>query len=80
MYGTNVVSFQLESGRRRWFIVRCNIAPSNEATIKGIISAIGQRPCGAALLVAVNFSSDLAASEGNRWEEYISAAVATAGM
>ena len=49
-------------------------------TIDCFIMAIGQRPCGTALLVGRDFNTNLEAPEGSKRRENILAAVATSGM
>ena len=58
--------FQLNSGGRRLFIVRCYIFPYGALTIKFFVMAISQGPCGSALQVDGDFNADLAVLEGNR--------------
>ena len=63
-YGENVVSFQMASGDRRWYIVACQLAPDNASTKEDGVAAIGKRPRRAALLVVGDFNTDLAATAG----------------
>ena len=62
-YGANVISFQLESGERRWFIAGCYLVPENALTIEDVVAAISQRPIEGALLVVGYFNTDLVAPE-----------------
>ena len=55
----NVLSFQVDSGGRRWSILGCYLVPNNAATLECIATAIGQRPRGAALLMEGDFNTDL---------------------
>ena len=32
-FGPNIVGFQLVTGERRWYIIRCYLAPDNTSTI-----------------------------------------------
>ena len=57
-HGPNVLSFQVDSGGRRWSILGCYLVPNNAATLEGIATAIGQRPRGAALLMEGDFNTD----------------------
>ena len=43
-YGPNVLSFEVVSGRRRWYIVGCYIAPDNAQTIERVVTALGDQP------------------------------------
>ena len=58
----------------------CYLAPDDASTIESIVSAIVQRPRGAALPVADGFNAELADPEENRREEEIAAAMATAAL
>ena len=60
----NVVSFQLVSGDRWWFIMGCYMAPDDASTIEDSVAAISKRPWGVVLLVVYNFNTNLAALEG----------------
>ena len=75
-YGENVISFQLESVYRRWYIVGCYLAPDDASNIEDVVAAIGKRLQGAALLVVGDFKKNLAASEGKDRYEGITAALA----
>ena len=59
-HGANVVRFQMASGDRRWYIVGCYLAPDNASAIEDVVTAIGKRPRGAALVVVGNFNTNLA--------------------
>ena len=61
----NMTSFQLDSGGRRWFIVRYYIALDDASTIEYVIMANGQRPHRDALLLSGDFNVNLAAMQGN---------------
>ena len=61
LHGANVVIFQMASGVHRWYIMGCYLDPDYDLNLEGVVAAISQRPRGAALLVARNFNSDLAA-------------------
>ena len=74
-YGANIVSFQLASGDRRWFIVGCYLAPDDASKIEDVLAAISQRPRGAALLVVGDFNTDLDAPEDRERDEGIAAAM-----
>ena len=42
LHGLNLTRFQLASGGRGWFILRCYIYPDNVATIKRVVASLGQ--------------------------------------
>ena len=71
------MSFQLESGGRIFFIVRCYIFSYGPLTIESVIVAISQGPCRSDLQVADDFNADLAVLEGNRHIEEILASIST---
>ena len=79
-FGPNVVSFQLATGERRWYIVGCYLAPDDTLTIESVVVALKERPRGARLLVAGDFNVNLAEPEGDRRGEDIAAAMATEGL
>ena len=35
-YGPNVLSFEVVTGRRRWYIIRCYLAPDDARTIEQV--------------------------------------------
>ena len=76
----NVVSFQLATGGRRWYIVGCYLAPEDTSRIESVVSALKERPRGSELLVAVDFNTNLEDPEGYRRGEDIAAALATDGL
>ena len=79
-YGVNFVSFQLALGERRWFIMRCYLAPDDTSTIEDAVAAISKRLRGAALLVVGYFDTDLAGPEGQERYKRIAAAMAEEGL
>ena len=58
-YGPNVLSVEVVSGRRRWYIVGCYIAPDDAQTIERVVTALGDQPAGTALVVAGELNTDL---------------------
>ena len=46
-FGPNVVSFQLATGERQWYIVGCYLDPNNTSTIESVVAALKERPRGA---------------------------------
>ena len=80
IYDANSVSFHLDLGGQRWFIVGLYLAPDKNLTIEDVIAAIIQRPQRGALLVVGDLNTDLTAPEGRARDEEIAAAMATAGV
>ena len=76
----NVLCSQVSSGGRRWFIVGCYLAPNNVATIERLVTAIGQRPRGAELMVAGYLNTNSATPGGSKHMEEITASISTSGM
>ena len=62
----NVVGFQLETGARRWYIIGCYLDPDETSTIESVVSALKERPRGAALLVVGYLNMNLTEPE-NYW-------------
>ena len=79
-FGPNVVSFQMETGEKRCYIMGCYLAPDNTLIIEIIIIALRERPRGTKLLVAEDFNADLAQPEGTRIYKDIVAELAAAGL
>ena len=76
----NVVSFQLDTGEWRWYIIGYYRTPNNASTIESPIAALRERPRGDELLVAGDFNVDLEHAKGAEWDEEIAADLATAGL
>ena len=58
-YGPNVLSFEVVTGARRWYIIGCYLAPDATETIERVVTALVDRPKGTALIVAGDLSTDL---------------------
>ena len=80
LHGPNTVSFQLVTGRQRWHVVGCYITSTGASTIEEVVAAIGRRPQGSNLLVAINFNKDLSKSEGSTRAEDITEALVSARL
>ena len=79
-YGPNVISFEVVTGRRRWYIIGCYLAPDNARRIERVVTAMGNQPRGTALIVAGDLNTDLGymACDGRGAE--IAAAITEAGL
>ena len=60
------VSFQLATGARRWYIIRCDLAPDDTLTIESVVAALKERPKGTALAVAGDLNTALDDPENDR--------------
>ena len=78
-HGRNMISFQLDYDKRRWFIVGCYIYPDNASNVESIIADIRKCTHRDALLVDGNSNIYLAALEGNCCREEIAVVIATDG-
>ena len=58
-FGPNVMSFQLETGARRWFFIGCYLAPENTSTIESVVATLKERPKGNVLVVAGDLNTAL---------------------
>ena len=58
-YRTNVMSFELATGARRWYINGCYLAPDNTLMIERVVAALKDRPIGTALVVAGDHNTEL---------------------
>ena len=63
-FGTNVVSFQMAMGERRWYTVRCYLALDDTFIIESVIDTLKECSWGAKLLVAGDFNTKLSEPEG----------------
>ena len=75
-----VISFHLDTGWRKCYIVGLYLAPDNASTTERGVAAVGDRPRGSKLLVAGNFNADLAGLEGSEWDKEIMEALVEAGL
>ena len=73
LHGPNIVRSYLASGGKWWYVVGGYLALDDYFTIEDVVAAIIQRPRRAALMVAGDFNSNLAAPEGNSRDEEIAA-------
>ena len=58
-YEPNIMSFQLATGARRWYIIGCYLAPDDTSTIERVVVALNERPKGTALVVAGDLNTAL---------------------
>ena len=76
----NVVGFQLSTGGRRWYIIRCYLSPDDTLTIESVVVTLKERPQGAELLVAGDSNVIFLEPEGDQRGEEIAAALAIEGL
>ena len=55
----NVISFQMVTGRRRWNVIGCYIAPINASIIEVVSATIRDQPYGAKLLMSGDLNANL---------------------
>ena len=79
-YGPNVISFEVATGRRRWYIIRFYLAPDDARTIDRVVIALGDQLRGTALVVAEDFNTDLGETASDRRGTEIAAALTEAGV
>ena len=79
-FGPNVVGFQLATGARWWYIIRCYLAPNDTSTINSVVAALRGRPRGAAMLVAGDLNTTLTEPEKYRKGTDIAAALTAEGL
>ena len=77
-YGPNVFRFEVATGARWWYIIRCYLAPNDAETIERVVTALGDRPKGTTLIVEGDLKTDLGDAESNRRGSEIVAAMAEA--
>ena len=79
-YGPNVLSFEVVTGERRWYIIGCYLAPKYSDTIERVVAALGDKLRGTALLVAGDLNTDLGDTENERSGSEIAAAMTESGV
>ena len=79
-YGPNAMSFEVVTGRRRWYIIGCYLAPDNARTIEQVVTALGEQPQGTALIVGGDLNTDLGDMACNGRGAEIAAAITEAGL
>ena len=79
-YGPNIISFEVVTGRRRWYIIGCYLAPDDARTIDQVVTAMGDQPRGTALVVAGDLNTDLGDTECDGRGTEIAAAIMEAGL
>ena len=79
-YGPNMISFEVATGGRRWYIIRCYLAPDDSRTIERVVMALSYQPRGIALLVAGDFNTDLGVTESGGRGTEIAEALTEAGV
>ena len=72
--------FEVATGARRWYIIGCYLAPNDTETIERVVTALGDRPKGTALIVAGDLKTDLGDSESDRRGTEIAAEMTEAGV
>ena len=79
-YGPNVLRLEVVSGRRRWYIIGCYLAPDDAQTIERVVTALGYQPKGTALIVAGDLNTDMGDVECDGRGAEIAAAITEAGL
>ena len=79
-FGPNLVSFQLATRARRWYIIGCYLAPDETLTIENVVTALKERPQGTALIVAGDLNTTLADPENDSRGTEIAAKLTEVGL
>ena len=79
-YGPNILSFEVATGGKRWYIIGCYFSPDDAWTIERVVTALGDQPRGTALLVAGDLNTDLGDTTSNGRGTEITAALTEAGV
>ena len=79
-YGPNVLSFEVAAGAWRWYIIGCYLTPDDAETIERVVTALGDKPRGTALIVVGDLNTDLGDTENGRRGSEIAAAMTEAGV
>ena len=78
-FGPNLLSFEVATGGRQWYIIGCYIAPDNARTIERVVTVLWDQPRGTALLVGGEFNTNLGDTASDRRVAEIAAALTEAG-
>jgi hypothetical protein len=78
-YGPNVASFQLTSGKRRWYVVGEYILPADTVTLEQVSKALDERLEGVEPILLGDLNANLAEPVQSR-EHEIAAAMASHGL
>ena len=65
-YRPNVMSFEVATGARQWYIIGCYLDPDDTSSIECVVTALGDRPKCTALVVEGDLNTDLEDSENDR--------------
>ena len=79
-FGPNIVSFQLVTEERQYYIIGCYLAPKDTLIIESIVTSLKERPKGSKMLVAGDSNANLYQPEGDWREEDIVAALTAVGL
>ena len=79
-FGSNIIVCQLTTRERRWYIVRCHLAPGDRAAIRDVEAAMNEQPRGEDFIVAGGIYLNLERTEGRGQDKEIAAVVATGGL
>ena len=79
-YGPNVLSFEVATGARRWYIIGCYLVPDDAEMIEHVVTAMGDRTKGTALIVVGDLKTDLEDAESDRRGLDIATAMMEAGV
>ena len=77
-YGPNVFNFEVAMGARRWYIIRCYLAPDDAEMIERVVAALEDKPRGTALIVVGDLNTNLGDTENDRRRSEIAAAMTEA--
>ena len=79
-YGPNVMIFEVATGARRWYIIRCYLSPDNTLTIESVVAALKYRPKGTELVVVGDLNMELEDPENDQRGTEIALALTAAGV
>ena len=79
-FGSNVVSFQLATGARRWYIIGFYLSPDDTSTIESVVAALKDLPRGAAPMLVGDLNTTLTEPDNDRRGTEIAAALTEEGL
>ena len=79
-FGLNVISFQLATGERLWYIIGCYLDPNNTSKIESFVAVLKERPRVTTLIVAGDLNTTLADPENDGRGTEIATALTEAGL
>ena len=76
----NVIAFQMATGERRWYIMRCYLASDDGTTIRNVVVAMVKKLRGTGLIVAGDLNMDFGKEDGRGQKKEIATVMVMEGL